>query len=230
MTHAQASQFGIRIILLGALAGLASGCASYRLHSSLLPVKPAPAVQAQAETKYVIKAAQFISPTNLPSGSIPDFITYKVNPDKFSNKLMTLATRARPDLFSSDPAAVPVEVTVTKVACDLAIPMKENCISCLTLTIIPLYSADKENFTVEVTMTEPAGGKKISLPIAFSFEERNWMSILPWGWLPVPGGRGSYAWGTSSAYQKYDAMMLDSCVEAAATALGHKEPSAWKAP
>jgi hypothetical protein len=212
---------------MGVLASLAGGCASYRVNTSLVPSKPAPV--AQPETKYTITAVQYVSPTNITSGSLPAFGVYDSSPAVFPAKMMAAACRARPDIFSADAGAVPVEVTVTKVACDLTISGKD-CVSCCTFTIFPLTSADKTDYTVEVTVQDPTAGPRKSLPITFSFEQRNWISFLPIGWIPVPGGKGTRVWGTESALKKTGDMMFDSCVEAAARALGHKEPSAWKAP
>lgn len=226
MKNGQLGKLGTRLLLLGTLAGLAGGCTSYRVNTSLVLSKPAPV--AQSETKYAIRTVQYVSPTNINSGTLPAFGVYDPTPEAMPAKMMASACQSRPDIFSADAGAVPVEITVTKVACDCTIGA-ESCVSCLTLTLIPLITKDKTDYTVEVKIVDPAGAR-VSLPIAFSFEQVSWISAWPTGWIPVPGGKGPRAWGTDSALQKTGDMMIGACVEAAATALGHKEPSAWKAP
>lgn len=228
MPHAPIVKHGIRILLLGALASLAGGCASYRLHSSL--VSSIPSADAPITMTYAITAAQVICPTNVPANTFPAFGEYTIDPDWLRIKLAEAACKARPDLFSQAPNALPVEITVTKVTSDMSVNMGENCLSCLTLTILPIYESDTADYMVEVKVTDPTAGPRKSLPVVFTIEQRNWNSLWPTGWIPVPGGKGSYTWGPGNARKKYGAMMFDSCVEAAARALGHKEPSAWKAP
>ena len=205
---------------------LGTGCASYRIDVSLKPGKP-PA-DAAAATKYNLQTVRFVASTNAPPEGMPDFGVYQISDAQLQTNLMAAALRTRPDLFADGPDAVPLEVTVTRAANESSMGA-DGCVSCLTLTIIPLRTTDKTGYTVEVTRPDPAG-PRISAPVSFTRDETSWLSILPGGWIPVPGGSGERAWGTDSASQKTGEKMIAACIEAVVRALDRTEPSAWRTP
>jgi hypothetical protein len=206
------------------LAVAASGCASYRIDTSPTPGKPAAQVQGP---KYALAAATLSAVTNVGSGGIPDFGVVAISNAELTVKLAAAAVKLRPDVFSHDPGAIPVEVAVTRTAYDSSMGLG-GCISCLTLTIYPLRTSDETVYTVEVTRPDPAAGPQTSAPVSLTRRETSWLSILPGAWVPVPGGSGERSWGTDSAIHKTGEKMLAACVEAAAQALARREPSAWR--
>ena len=54
------------------------------------------------------------------------------------------------------------------------------------------------------------------------------MSILPTGWIPVPGGKGERAWGMDSAIEKGGQLTLSACVEAIVTAIRRVDVDTWQ--
>ena len=203
----------------------AAGCASYRVDTSLQPKKPA--APMPADVQFRVAAVKFVTPTNVPSGGLPAFGSYQPGNEEIRNKLMMVAMKAHPKVFSEEPAAIPLEVTVTRSANTTELG-GEVCASCLTLTILPLRSMDKTDYTVQVQVMEGPASEKLGAPISFSREDTSWMSILPTGWIPVPGGKGARAWGMDSAIQKGGDLTLSSCVEAIVTAIRRVDAESWQ--
>jgi hypothetical protein len=155
-----------------------------------------------------------------------------VNPAEasFPAVMMAAAVRARPDVFSMEPTAIPVKITVTRTAY-ISSMGAGGCVSCLTLTIYPLRTSDETEYAVEVTIPDgPAGTDRVSAPVGFVRSETGWISILPGGWIPVPGGKGERSRGTDRAIRKTGEKVMSACIESAALALSRKAPSAWHAP
>ena len=204
---------------------LAAGCASYRVDTSLQPKKPAAPMPKDVEFR--IASVKFVTPTNVSSGGLPDFGTYQPGADEIRNRLMATAKKLYPKVFSEGADAVPVDVTVTRSANATELG-GEACASCLTLTILPLRSTDKTDYTVQVQVLKGAPSEKLAAPISFSREDTSWMSILPTGWIPVPGGKGERAWGMDSAIEKGGQLTLSACVEAIVTAIRRVDDDTWQ--
>ena len=202
-----------------------AGCASYRVDTSLQPKKPA--APMPADVQFRIAVVKFVTPTNVSSGGLSPFGSYQPGNEEIRNKLMASAKKAYPKVFSEAPNAVPVEVTITRSANATELG-GEVCASCLTLTILPLRSMDKTEYTVQVQVKEGPASEKLAAPITFSREDTSWMSILPTGWIPVPGGKGTRAWGMDSAIQKGGDLTLSSCVEAIVTAIRRVDTETWQ--
>jgi hypothetical protein len=225
MTFVNSRTFVVRLTACVLMSLLAAGCASYRVNTSLQPKQPA--APMPADVQFRIAAVNFLTPTNVPSGGLPAFGSYQPGNEEIRNKLMASAMKAYPKVFSEEPDAIPVEVTITRSAntTDLG---GEVCASCLTLTILPLRSMDKTDYTVQVQVKEGPASEKLAAPVSFSREDTSWMSILPTGWIPVPGGKGARAWGMDSAIQKGGDLTLSSCVEAIVTAIRRVDADAWQ--
>jgi hypothetical protein len=207
------------------MALLVSGCASYRVDSSLPPRQPS--VKMPANEQFRISAVHFIAPTNVPAGGLPDFGSYQPSSEELRKRLMVSATSAYPNVFAEDAGSIPIEVTITRSANTTELG-GEVCASCLTLTILPLRSKDKTDYTVQVQVKEGPASEKLAAPVSFSREDTSWMSILPTGWIPVPGGKGARAWGLDSAIQKGGDLTLSSCVEAMVTAIRRVDADTWR--
>lgn len=96
----------------------------------------------------------------------------------------------------------------------------ERLTACVMMS---LFAAGCASYRV-ATSLQP---KKPAAPISFSRENTSWMSILPTGWIPVPGGKGERAWGMASAIQKGCDLTLSSCVEAIVTAIRRVDAETW---
>jgi hypothetical protein len=204
---------------------LAAGCASYRMDTSLQPRKPA--APMPADVQFRIAAVNFVTPTNVPSGGLADFGSNQPSNEEIRNKLMASAKKVYPKVFSEKPDTIPVEVTITRSA-NTTEWGGEACAACLTLTIIPARSRDKTEYTVQVQAMEGPVSEKLAAPISFSREDTWWMSILPTGLIPVPGGKGVRAWGKDGAVQKGGDLTLLSCVEAIVTAIRRVDAETWQ--
>ena len=216
MSLAHSRVFVVRLAAGLLMLSLFAGCASYRVSTSLAPKKPVAPMPAGVQFR--VAAVQFVNPTNVPGGGLPDFGSYQPSNEEIRNRLMVAAMKAYPKAFSEEPEAIPLNVTITRSAntTDLG---GEVCVSCLTLTIVPMRSMDKTDYTVQVQVEEGPASEKLAAPVSFTREDTSWMSILPTGWIPVPGGKGARAWGLDSAIQKGGDLTLSSCAEAIMTAI-----------
>lgn len=215
---------GARGLAAVVLAASISGCSSYRIDTSLEPGKSTGRTQGP---KYTITSAVLSAATNVASGGISDFGVYAISNAELTVKLAVASVKLRPDIFSKESGAIPVEVAIVRTAYDSSMGVG-GCVSCLTLTIYPLRTSDETVYTVEVTRPDPAAGVRTSAPVSFTRRETSWLSILPGAWIPVPGGSGERSWGTDSAIRKTGEKMLAASVEAVAIALDRAEPSAWR--
>jgi hypothetical protein len=207
------------------IALLVAGCASYRMNTSLQPRTPAAPMPAGLQFR--IASANFVTPTNVSSGWMPDFGPRQPSNEELRNKLMDSAKKEYPKVFSEKPEAIPVEVSVTRSA-NTTEWGGEACAACLTLTIIPARSRDTTEYTVQVRALAGPASEKLAAPIIFSREDTWWMSILPTAWIPVPGGKGVRAWGKDSATLKGADLTLSSCVEAIVTAIRRVDTETWQ--
>ncbi len=212
---------GVAVMLTGL-----TGCTSYRIHATAKPVSAGSIPQGSPQ--FQIVSVAFVSPTNLVSSCLPAF-GGNTNSSTLASLLTTDARDRYPALFSAAPQAIPLQVTVSRVANESYMGEAAACVSCLTLTILPLRTADRTDYRLDLATVPPravAGLKNAD----YSLEETGWMSILPGGWIPVPGGRGERAWGTDSALNKTRDIMVKACVDSIVTILRQVEPSAWTAP
>jgi hypothetical protein len=225
MTFVNTRYFVVNLTACVLTSLLVAGCASYRVDTSLQPRTPS--APMPADVQFRVAAVNFIAPTNVPSGGLPPFGSYQPGNEEIRNKLMASAKEAYPKVFSEQAAAIPLEVTITRSAntTDLG---GEACASCLTLTILPLRSMDKTDYTVQVQVKEGPASETLAAPITFSREDTSWLSILPTGWIPVPSGKGARAWGMDSAIQKGGDLTLSSCVEAIVTAIRRVDVETWQ--
>jgi hypothetical protein len=225
MTFVNSRVFVVRLTACILMSLFVAGCASYRVATSLQPKKPA--APMPADVQFRIAAVNYVTPTNVPSGGLPAFGSYQPGNEEIRNKLMASAMKAYPKVFSEEPDAIPFEVTITRSANTTELG-GEVCASCLTLTILPLRSMDKTEYTVQVQVREGPASEKLAAPVSFSRDDTWWLSILPTGWIPVPGGKGARAWGMDSAIQKGGDLTLSSCVEAIVTAIRRVDEDVWQ--
>ena len=199
------------MIIMGTLG--VPGCASYRVYTSLgLSNQPVPRPNNQV---YRIAAVHFLTPTNVTGASDSDFGTYKMPEDALQEKLMTTALSTYPNAFSADAEAIPLDICITRVSHEGNIGA-DACVSCITLTILPIRTGDITGYTVQ---TSRLGERQPLSLVEFHREDMGWMSLLPTGWIPVPGGKGTWATGMDKGNELTQELMLKSCVEAIATAL-----------
>ncbi len=225
MTRMKWDRFVMGAAVCALMALWAGGCASYRVDSSLQPGRPA-AKMPSAE-HFRVTAVHFVVPTNVPGGGLPDFGVRQPSEEELRKRLMNTATNAYPAVFCDDEGAIPVEVTITRSASKTDMG-GEACVSCLTLTILPLRSTDKTDYTIQVQVKDGPASEKLAAPITFSREDTSWMSILPTGWIPVPGGKGERALGLDSAIRKGGELTLSSCVEAMVMAIRRVDAETWQ--
>ena len=94
--------------------GGVAGCASSRVHTSLtISGEPVPRPN---DAVYRIAAVQFLTPTNVTGATDCDFGEYKIKESDLQAKLMDTACAAYPQVFSTNAAAVPLEVCITRTA------------------------------------------------------------------------------------------------------------------
>ena len=193
--------------------GGVAGCASSRVHTSLtISGEPVPRPN---DAVYRIAAVQFLTPTNVTGATDCDFGEYKIKESDLQTKLMDTACAAYPKVFSTNAAAVPLEVCITRTAHE-GIIGADACVSCLTLTIVPLRTGNKTSYTVRIKFP---GEQPAPALVEFAREDIGWLSWLPTGLLPVPGGKGQRATGMEGETKLTQQLMLRSCVEAIAVAL-----------
>jgi hypothetical protein len=167
-------------------------------------------------TQIRIAEAVLVTPTNVPGGGTPDFGVYEIKSEELRDKLAGAAVDRYPAIFSENASATPVRVTVTRAGYRNDIGA-DACVSCLTLTLLPLRSWDETTYSVEVTFP----GKEVTglNPVRFKRDEMNWMSLFPTGWIPVPASGGVRALGTDNALEKTGDLMAEACADAVATIL-----------
>ncbi len=208
-------------------AACCSGCCSYRIVTSLEPTHDA--VTLPSDVRLIIASVRQVTPTNVFPGGLPPFSTLTISDADLCRKLQKRAQELYPNVFSDAHDAIPLNVTITRTAYTNMIG-GGACISCLTLTVLPVRSSDKTDFEIVVTATNMAANAALSRAVGFSRSDLNWMSILPSGWIPVPGGEGKRAWGMDSATQLSGRLTLDSCAEAVVEAVRRVGPEQWKTP
>ncbi len=126
---------------------------------------------------------QFLTPTNVTGASDCDFGDFKIKDADLQDKLIATALQCYPAVFSTNAAVSPLDVCITRVAHTGDIGA-DACVSCLTLTILPVRTSDKNTYAVQAKLQ----GEKTSLSVVeFDREDLSWMSCLPTGWIPVPG-------------------------------------------
>lgn len=212
------------VVFAGSLLAAGAGCTSYRIDNTLKPAKP---TNREGQPRYSIAAAALTVSTHAADEGLIDFGVYDIDGAELTRLLAAEAVRVRPDVFSTAPDAVPADVRITRTAYESLMGV-EGCVSCLTLTIYPLRSETKTAYEVEVTIPADTETAMTSAPVSFTRHETFWMSILPAGWIPVPGGSGERALGDNKGIELRKKQMLGASVEAAAIALTRSGASAWR--
>ncbi|MCX7009845.1 MAG: hypothetical protein NTY53_21825 [Kiritimatiellaeota bacterium] len=200
------------LLVLACLGGL-TGCTSARVHTTL--AISGEAVPQSNGAVYRIAVVEFLTPTNVTGASDCDFGEFKMKESDLRDKLSATALASYPKVFATNAAALPLEVRITRSA-HTGDAGADACLSCVTLTIVPLRSSDKTSYTVQ---TKLQGEQKILSLVEFDREDLSWMSCLPTGWIPVPGGKGTRVTGMESGAKLTQDLMLKACVEAIAMAL-----------
>ena len=200
------------LLALVCVGGL-TGCTSARVHTTL--AISGETVPQPNGAVYRIAAVEFLTPTNVTGATDCDFGEYKIKESDLRDKLNAMAVSCYPKVFSTDAAARPLAICITRVAHEGDVGA-DACVSCLTLTIVPLRSSDKTSYTVQ---TKLQGEQNILSLVEFDREDLSWMSCLPTGWIPVPGGKGDRVTGMDEGSKLTQNLMLKSCVEAIAVAL-----------
>ncbi len=212
------------IVVAPALAGLLAGCASYRVGSTMIAIrKPVP---TPADVRFRIASVDVVTPTNVAPGTLTRFGVWQITPVEVRDRLSARAIALYPGAFSEDATATPLQVAIVHTA-SRNDGGGEACLSCLTLTILPMRSVDRNEYRVELKSPHPPLSKALAQPTSFTRIDTGWMSIVPTGWIPVPGGVGRRAWGMDSANAKAGEVMIDSCVEAMAATLRQVPPEDW---
>jgi hypothetical protein len=212
------------LLFVFAVMLFSAGCASYRVATTMEP--PKGAVKLPPEVRFRIASVTVVAPTNVPAFGTSDFGIYQADSEAIREMLVTAGRKHYPWVFAETPQAIPLDVTITKKAHDMTVG-GDACVSCLTLTIIPLRSKEKTDY--EILIASDAESAEGLMALEFSREELSWMSLLPTGWIPVPGGRGERAWGTDSAWKKTGELMSKSCVDAIVKIIRRVDPAVWQA-
>ena len=79
---------------------------------------------------------------------------------------------------------------------------------------------------MEVKVKDPGVSKTLAGGVTFTRQETGWMSILPTGWIPVPGS-GTFAWGTDGGLKLCEDYTLSVTVESIVKALKRVDQAAW---
>jgi len=211
-------------VALGLLAALAvTGCSSYRI--AMTPdVRTSPS-SATSEARFKIASAQLVTPTNVLATGMPAYGVYSISDQELQAKLMEAAVQYYPNIFADRASSIPLDVVVTRTGSESSIG-GDACVSCLTLTILPLRSKERNSFAVEVKVQDEALTKALAGGVTFTRQETGWMSIIPTGWIPVPGS-GTFAWGTDGGLKLCQEYTLSATVEAIVKALKRVDQSAW---
>jgi len=210
---------------LGALfmAFVLTGCASYRINTTLAP-SGAPLPGA---TRFNLTEVRYVVLTNVTETGLSPFSSYPITGASLSADLMTVATAAYPEIFSTSPGAIPLQVTITCVNNETEMGEAAACVSCLTLTILPLRTSDSDTYSVVTQCGIESVNQALLRPVTFQRTDVSWLSITPTGWIPVPAGEGERVLGTDGAIAKVKDATLKACVEAVVINLRRIQPDAW---
>lgn len=200
-----------------------SGCASYRIHTTLKP-SGAPVPGA---TPFNLTDVRYVVLTNVTESGLSPFTSYRITGLSLGDDLMAAAVKAYPETFSTDPGAIPLQVTITCLGNAMEMGEGAACVSCLTLTILPLRTSDEDTYSVETRCGIESVNEKLAQPTMFTRTDVSWLSITPTGWIPVPASEGDRVLGMDGAIAKGKETTLDACVEAVAISLRRVKPEAW---
>lgn len=203
---------------------VATGCSSYRI--AMTPEARTGASGASSTAKFKIASVQLVTPTNVVTTGMPAFGVYAMTDQELQSKLMDAGVKYYPNIFEDRANAIPLDVVVTRTGSESSIG-GDACVSCLTLTILlPLRSKDRNNFSVEVKTADAGLTKSLAGGSSFTRQETGWMSIIPTGWIPVPGS-GTFAWGSSGGLKLCEEYTLSATVDAVVKALKRVDQAAW---
>ena len=230
-------------------AGLMTGCMSaYRLTSNMGISGKVPQTGG---AKFNIVSVGFVNPTNVPNSELPTFgdatlesgfdyrsmeqkqpdgttatVLMPVPNQKHQALLMAAAQKSYPQLFSAEPGAIPIKVTVTRAGYKSETP-GHPCISCLTLTIVPMHDQGKTDYTVTTASGDETIDKLLAAPVSFSRTSFSSSScFIPAAWQPVSGTTAPKI-TAETATQVAGQLTIDGCVESIVKAIQRVDPGAW---
>ncbi len=200
-----------------------SGCASYRINVSLKPSgEPVPGAN-----QFNLTEVRYVVPTNVTATGLSPFSSYPITHQLLSTDLMAVAVATYPQTFSTAPGAIPLEVTITCVNNESSLNEAAACASCITLTILPMYTSDEDTYSVQTRCGIASINQILSRPLTFKRTDASWLSITPTGWIPVPASDGERVLGTDGAIQLVKDATLKACVEAIVVSLRRVQPASW---
>lgn len=205
------------------MALILTGCASYRIHTTLAPTgKPLPPGAA----RFNLTEVRYVVPTNGTETGLSPFSRYSIPGTSLRADLMAQAVVAYPDVFSSAPDAIPLQVIITCVRNETEAGASA-CVSCLTLTLLPLRTRDADTYAVVTQCGIEPIDQALLRPVTFQRTDVSWLSVFPTGWLPVPAGEGDRVVGMDGAIEKVKDVTLKACVEAVVIHLRRIPPESW---
>jgi hypothetical protein len=205
------------------MALVLTGCASYRINTSLKP-SGAPVPGA---AQFNLTDVRYVVLTNVTESGLSPFTTYRITGQSLGDDLMAAAMATYPETFSTAPDAIPLQVTITCLGNASEMGPGGACVSCLTLTIYPMRSSDEDTYSVETRCEIESVNEKLAQPTTFKRTDVSWLSITPTGWIPVPAKEGDRVLGMDGAIAKVKSTTLKACVEAVAISLRRVKPEAW---
>ena len=205
------------------IALVLTGCASYRINTSLKPS----GVPVPGATQFNLTDVRYVVLTNVTESGLSPFTSYRITGQSLGDDLMAVAMATYPKTFSTASDAIPLQVTITCLGNSMDMGAGAACVSCLTLTILPLRTSDADTYTVETRCGIESVNQKLAQPTTFKRTDVSWLSITPLGWIPVPAKEGERVLGTDGAITKVKASTLKACVEAVAISLRRVKPEAW---
>lgn len=226
-----------RLMTAGFLALWLTGCTSYRF-TTTLPTqgKPVPSLEP---VRFNIASVSFVT-NAVPSGAINTFGSLSVTDHELCGRLMSTAQQCYPALFTRDADAVPLRVLVEKTASSRSMGV-DGCVSCLTLTIIPLRETRVDEFRIQVacedsafagpTVDKPDLMKAVGAPVQFTRKDMGWLSFFPLGLIPFPGHsdvRRVVGVGDEAVHRASGKLTLQSCVEAIVQSLRRVDKTQWE--
>ena len=204
-------------------AAVLSGCASYRINTTLKPS----GLPVSAPVQFNLADVRYVLPTNIADMAISPFNANPVTHAALRDDLMGVAMAAYPKTFSTASEAIPLSVTITCVENKSDMNEGATCVSCITLTIIPMMSDETGTYSVETRCGSESINQTLARPVSFKRTDVSWLSITPTGWIPVPAGQGDRVLGMDGAIAKAKESTLKACVEAVAANLRRVKPEAW---
>ncbi|MBI3987842.1 MAG: hypothetical protein HY343_13035 [Lentisphaerae bacterium] len=229
-----------RIVTAGLLGLWLTGCTSYRFTTTLeAQGKSVPGLEP---VRFTIVSVIFVT-NAVPSGAINTFGSLSVTDRELGERLMATAIQCYPTLFTRDADAVPLKVMVEKTSSSSLMGV-DGCVSCLTLTIVPLRETRVDEFRIQVACEvagpsavakamedQPEFMKAVGAPVQFTRKDMGWISFFPLGLIPFPGHsdvRRVVGVGDEAVHRASGQLTLQSCVEAIVQSLRRVDKTQWE--